>query len=141
LWYQGESNADTMEDALAYGAQFQTLIQGWRDLWGGEERPFLWVQLPNYGTPSGPSPATWDAWPQLRKGQSAALTLPNTGEVITIDVGGEDIHPPNKRPVGYRLALVARQVAYGEDLTASGPRYRGNTLGEDGRVYLSFDHV
>ena len=141
LWYQGESNADNMEDALAYGAQFQTLIAGWRALWGRGDLPFLWVQLPNFGSPSGAQPSTWDAWPRLRAGQDAALALPNTGQAVAIDVGGTDIHPPDKEPVGRRLALVARHVAYGQDVVYSGPRYRGNTLREDGRVVLHFSQM
>ena len=145
LWYQGESNADTMDDALAYRTQFQAFIEGWRALWGMGDLPFLWVQLPGYGTPTGPAtdaqPPTWDAWPQLRAGQSAARSLPNTAEVVTIDLGDEDIHPRVKEPVGARLALAARRVAYGEDLVYSGPRYRSNTLREDGSIEIAFDHV
>ena len=145
IWYQGESNADNIDDAADYAALFHTMIEGWRDLWGQGDVPFLWVQLPNFGPPQTPAtlsvPPTWDAWPLLRDAQSSALTLPNTGEAITIDVGGEDIHPTNKEPVGERLALVARHVVYGDDVVASGPRFSGNRLRDDGSVVVAFDHI
>lgn len=140
IWYQGESNADNMEDALAYKELFQTFITGWRNLWGLGDIPFLWVQLPNYGQVYD-LPQSWDAWPQLRAGQSAALKLPNTGEAITIDVGGTDIHPTKKEPVGERLALVARKIAYGEDVVYQGPRYKSNLLHEDGTIEINYDFV
>ncbi len=140
IFYQGESNADNMEDALAYGDLFKTFITGWRALWGLGDIPFLWVQLPNYGTVYA-EPQNWDAWPCLRENQTAALSLPNTGEAITIDVGGTDIHPTNKEPVGHRLSLVARKVAYGEDIVYSGPRYRANLLRDDGTIAVSYNHI
>ena len=43
--------------------------------------------------------------------------------VIT-DVGNEnDVHPRQKEPVGARLALAARSIAYGEPIVGSGPEY------------------
>jgi hypothetical protein len=140
IWYQGESNADKLEDAVAYGNIFKTMIAGWRNLWGLGNIPFLWVQLPNYGEVYS-TPQTWDAWPQLRAGQTSALVLPNTGEAVTIDVGGTNIHPTNKITVGHRLALVARKVAYGEDIVYQGPRYKRNRLREDGKVEIDFDNL
>jgi hypothetical protein len=140
IWYQGESNADVMNDAVAYGGIFRTMITGWRNLWGLGSIPFLWVQLPNYGEVFS-TPQSWDVWPQLRAQQSSALVLPNTGEAVTIDVGSTDIHPTNKLPVGRRLALTARKVAYGEDLVYQGPRYRRNHLREDGRIEIEFDYI
>lgn len=149
VWYQGESNGDSMEDALAYGDLFQTFITGWRGLFGQGDLPFIWVQLPNYGDPQTVvqgAPPTWDAWPQVRAGQSSALALPNTGEVVAIDTGNEiggtvDIHPTLKEPVGERMALVALDLVYDYDLVSSGPRYASNELREDGSVAVSFDAV
>lgn len=41
---------------------------------------------------------------------------------VAIDLGDpQDIHPANKQPIGERLALLARAVAYGEKLVHSGP--------------------
>lgn len=140
LWYQGESNADNMEDAIAYSDNFKNLINSWRGLWGLGDIPFYWVQLPNYGE-SFDEPQIWDAWPVLRAGQSDALSLTNTGEAITIDVGGEDIHPTYKQPVGYRLSLLARKFTYGEDIIYSGPRYNKNKLRKDGRIVINYEHI
>ena len=60
--------------------------------------------------------------------------------VIT-DVGDpNDIHPRDKEPVGARLALAARKLAYGQDILASGPIYKGmKRRGSD--ITLYFDHV
>jgi hypothetical protein len=87
----------------------------------------------------GETPSTWDAWPQLRAQQSEALALPNTAEAITIDVGSIDIHPTNKEPVGNRLALLARNLIYGDSIVAQSPRYRRNTLTDSGTVIVKFD--
>lgn len=141
LWYQAESNGDSMEDALEYGSHFTQMITAWRDSIGLGDLPFLWVQLPNFGDPIGDTPSSWDAWPQLRAQQSSALSLPNTGEAITIDVGGVDIHPTNKEPVGYRLSLLAQKIIYGEDIVAHSPRYKSNTLTDSGSVVVSFDSL
>ncbi len=142
IWYQGESNADNMKDALAYGNLFKRLITDWRELWGLGDIPFLWVQLPAQGTPAVESvPGAWDTWPQLRAGQSRAMSLPYTGEAVTIDVGDEDIHPTNKEPVGYRLSRIARKVAYEEDIVYSGPRYKSHRNLNDGRYKIEFDHT
>lgn len=144
IWYQGESNADDEREARAYRAQFQQLIRSWRREWNrGQEPnfPFLWVQLPNYMHPDSTPTATGGAWAIQRESMAAALALPTTGQAITIDVGEEnDIHPRDKVDVGKRLALVARKVAYGEKVLASGPTYRSHTV-RDGKVIVRFANV
>jgi sialate O-acetylesterase len=109
IWYQGESNANNVEQASAYRAQFATMIDSWRREWNsnGERFPFLWVQLPNFGTPDSVPPAA-SAWATQRESMAAALSLPATGQAIAIDVGeAENLHPTNKQDVGLRPALVA----------------------------------
>src|SRR5262249_11370515 len=62
--------------------------------------------------------------------------------VITDAGHPTDIHPPDKEPVGARLALAARAVAYGEKIVYSGPVYREGSMKVDGdKAVLSFDHV
>jgi sialate O-acetylesterase len=142
LWYQGESNANNMQQATAYRDQFKTLITSWRHEWdsGRDTFPFLWVQLPNFGPTDGVPPAT-ATWASQRESMTAALSLPKTGQAIAIDVGdATNLHPRNKQDVGSRLALVARKVAYDEDVLASGPTYRSQSIRGD-TIIVTFDNV
>jgi sialate O-acetylesterase len=138
LWYQGESNADR-DGALVYRDLFTAMIKDWRQRWGRNELPFLWVQLANFMA-AADQPGGSD-WAMLRESQSAALALANTAQAVAIDIGdADDIHPRNKQEVGRRLALGARAIAYGEDLVYSGPVYRSLRV-QDGRVIIEFDGV
>jgi sialate O-acetylesterase len=132
IWYQGESNANNVAQAAAYRGQFASLITSWRREWGGgsvrETFPFLWVQLPNFGRADSVPPAQ-PAWAVQRESMAAALSLPNTGQAITIDVGDAgDIHPRNKEDVGVRLARVVLKTVYGRPVVASGPTFRSYRL-------------
>lgn len=143
IWYQGESNANSDEQAAAYRPLFAGLIQGWRREWQGvsvRDFPFLWVQLPGYGqVDTVPPPRA--GWATLRESQAAALELPATGQAVAIDLGDPgDIHPRDKEPVGQRLARLARRIAYHEAIVAEGPSYRGHSV-RDGRVFVEFKDV
>jgi sialate O-acetylesterase len=139
IWYQGESNADRMEDALAYDELFQDMIHSWRDAWQQDDLPFFWAQLASFMAVDD-DPNAESNWAVLREAQSAALALPNTGQAILIDIGeADDIHPRNKQDVGHRLALAARKVAYGEDVVYSGPTYRDCEFSA-GQANISFNH-
>jgi len=136
IWYQGESNAGR---AYQYRDLFQSMIEDWRVQWGQGYFPFLLVQLANFmDMPNEPGD---DAWAELREAQTMALQLPNTGMAVTIDLGERfDIHPRNKQDVGYRLALAAKKVAYGQDIVFSGPIYSGMVV-KSNEIQLSFDNV
>ena len=113
IWYQGESNVTR---AAQYELLFSAMIRDWRTRWGGDEFPFYFVQIApyDYGMPMECA--------ELREAQAAALRLPSTGMVVTMDVGNpKDIHPVAKQPVGARLALLARRGAYGHDVVAEAP--------------------
>lgn len=142
IWYQGESNSNNDAQARAYQAQFAKLITSWRSAWASATPafPFLWVQLPNYGTVDVQPPMT-AGWALLRESQNAALSLPNTAQAVTVDIGeNEVLHPTNKQDVGHRLALGARAVAYREPVAYVGPTYRSmRTVGDS--VVLTFDHA
>jgi len=142
IWYQGESNANTVKQSSAYREQFATLIQSWRQtLSGGRGAfPFLWVQLPNYMA-ADDVPQLHPRWALQRESMEAALALPATGRAVTIDLGGADeLHPKNKDDVGARLALVARRVAYGEHVDDSGPAIRGVKMHADTAI-VSFTRL
>jgi sialate O-acetylesterase len=104
LFYQGESNVDTHD---TYRDRFVTLIRDWRTRWDDPRLPFYFVQLANFVA----SPA----WAWLREAQTGALTEPQTGMAVTIDIGDpRDIHPRNKQDVGSRLARLALARTYGQ---------------------------
>jgi sialate O-acetylesterase len=141
IWYQGESNANSVDQAIAYRPLFQDLIRSWRREWRGVRGPipFLWVQLPNFGTVDTVPPDR-SAWAALRESQTAALALPRTGQAVIIDLGeAGNIHPRNKQEVGRRLALVAERVAYGHSPVSSGPTYQRHEV-RGGRVVIAFNH-
>lgn len=113
LWYQGESNVERHQ---SYRALQIAMLRDWRTRWGQGQLPFYYVQLANYVASA--------SWPLLREAQAEACTEPETGMVVTLDIGdANDIHPTNKQEVGRRLSLWARARAYGEtSLVHEGPR-------------------
>jgi sialate O-acetylesterase len=145
IWYQGESNAGR---AHQYRTLFPDMIRNWRNDWGQGDFTFLAVQL-----------APWDRnlrrsleqitaapvesdWAELREAQGIATrVLPKVGQAVITDLGDkDDIHPTRKEPVGRRLALAARQIAYGERIAYSGPIYRSMAV-RNQKAILSFSNV
>ena len=106
IWYQGEGNT---RDAIEYRTLFPTLIKNWRKDFNQGDFPFIFVQLANYLKPDNtPSKS---GWAMLREAQSQTLKLPKTGMAVIIDIGEEnDIHPRNKKDVGYRLSYEAERI-------------------------------
>jgi sialate O-acetylesterase len=142
IWYQGESNAGR---ARHYQTLLPALIANWRADWGQGDFPFLIAQIAPF------SPIVRDprlvmqesaSWAEVREAQLlTSLRVPNTALAVTTDVGDEfDKHPKRKEPVGGRLALAARAVAYGEKIVYSGPLYKSMRV-EGDEAILSFDHV
>ncbi len=133
IWYQGENNANPFERGADYATLFPAMIRDWRSLWKND-LPFFFVQLPNYRD-YGTNKLNW---PQLRESQLAALKLPKTGMAVAIDAGTPtDIHPPDKKPVGHRLALQALAKVYDRKISADGPRFKRMKLDGD-KARLTF---
>jgi sialate O-acetylesterase len=132
IWYQGEANAGR---PIQYRKLFPALIRDWRRVWDEGDFPFLFVQLANWGINVPQS-----NWPELREAQLMTLSVPKTGMAVTIDIGdGSDIHPKNKQEVGYRLALAAQAIAYGQDVIYSGPIYESMAVeGEKVRLHFKY---
>jgi sialate O-acetylesterase len=140
LWYQGEANAGSAEEAWQYHTLFPDLIRNWRTFWGEGDFPFLLVQLaPFHAIQLQPSESSWAS---VREAQlEATEILPNVGMAVITDVGNQtDIHPTQKQPVGARLALAALGIAYHQAIAYSGPVYKQAKI-EDDQIVLTFDHV
>lgn len=129
IWYQGENNCYYPGE---YRTLFPALIKAWRDDWKQGEFPFLFVQLAPH----------FKIGPEIRESQLyVSQTVPKTAMVTIGDVGeAQDAHPRKKEPVGARLALAARKVAYGEKVEYSGPVYDSMKI-KGQRASLSFTHV
>ncbi|MEO8614166.1 MAG: sialate O-acetylesterase, partial [Luteolibacter sp.] len=129
IWYQGEAN---VWRARQYRTLFPAMIADWRRAWGQGDFPFLFVQIaPNR-----------DMTPELREAQLlTSQHVKNTAMVVTADCGdANDIHPANKPPVGARLALAARALAYGERIEYSGPVFDSMKI-EGANAVLRFTHL
>ena len=132
IWYQGETNVN---NPLTYKELFSTLIKSWRTAWG-YEFPFYFAQIApfKYGVPG--------VGALVRDAQRRTLEAPNTGMVVTSDIGDTlDIHPKNKLDLGLRFANLALKYHYHVlDGEVSGPLYRSFEVEKD-RVKIFFDHA
>jgi len=128
IWYQGEAN---VRRERQYRSLFPATIADWRRAWG-QELPFLFVQIAPFR----------EMTPELREAQLMVWQhTPKTAMVVTTDCGDAiDIHPARKQPVGARLALAARALAYGERIEYSGPVFQAvRVIGVN--AALRFSHV
>jgi sialate O-acetylesterase len=128
-FYQGEADVDRSSD---YQQAFSALISDWRTRWSKPELPFLFVQIAPF----------LGADPKLREAQLLTWqSTTNTAMIVTIDCGDiDELVPPFKQPVGERLALAARAIAYKENVEYSGPVYQSMGVEEDHAV-LHFKHL
>jgi sialate O-acetylesterase len=139
IWYQGEQNGSRGRE---YRTLFPNMIQNWRSKWEQGDFPFIFQQLVNFH-PAVKDPGENAPWAELREAQFMTLSnTPNTAMAVGIDIGeANDIHPVNKKDVGIRLALAARQLAYKEKkLVSSGPLYQSMKQREH-TIVISFSNT
>ena len=129
VWYQGESNR---RNPKLYRTLFPIMINDWRKTWNQGEFPFLYVQVAPFK----------DMSPELREAQLLTLDkVSNIAMTVITDCGDSSaIHPANKQPVGNRLQLAARALAYNEKIEYSGPLYKGFEV-NDNAIEITFTHV
>lgn len=135
IFYQGES--DDSKPYL-YERLFTKMIENWREDWKNPQLPFLFVQLAAFGqeNPEG------EEWAIIREQQLlASKSIENTGMAVAIDFGDKNnIHPIDKKPVGERLAFLARGRVYGQVVEYSGPAYREMKI-KGNKIILYFDQI
>jgi sialate O-acetylesterase len=132
VWYQGESNSAHPE---TYPALLSTMISEWRKQLDQPKLPFFIVQLPEYAN-------MWEGyyWPWIREMQAKAVqSIPDTALVVSLGTtDGFNLHPKEKQEIGRRTALLARHVAYGEDIVGRGPVFK-SARPEGSALRVSFD--
>jgi len=144
VWYQGEFNSNPYTPywiSRLYGLQLETMVKDWRAHWGQGDFPFCWVQLPGFHRLQTAAVENKSGWALVREGMLKALSLPNTGMAIAVDLGdAKDLHPKNKQDVGKRLAAWVLAKIYGKNITASGPLPAGYEIHDD-EVVISFNYA
>jgi sialate O-acetylesterase len=134
IWYQGEANVGRADQ---YAKIFPAMIQNWRESWGIKDFPFYFVQIAPYVYAGVDS--TESAF--LREAQKSALKLVKTGMAVTLDIATVmNIHPPFKKEVGERLAMLALNNDYGTKYPCVGPVYKSMSV-SGGLIKLQFDNV
>lgn len=136
IYYQGESDDHKPN---IYAKLLTKLIEQWRCDWQDDELPFILVQLPMF---IGRGDEDKKHWAVIREQQMLVhKTVKNTGIAVILDCGEFDnIHPVDKVPVGYRLALQGLYHVYGKDVKAYGPIYKGLRYLEN-TIELTFDYA
>lgn len=136
IWSQGEANA---KRGWQYRTALTLMIDDWRRKWGREDMPFYFCQAANFSPrPTAPGDS---GWAELRESQAAVAKGKNVGMVVLIDTEpGGDLHPPNKKDPGERLATLALLGAYEKNLPAFSPVFKSFTIEQD-KVRISMDHA
>jgi sialate O-acetylesterase len=128
LYYQGESDAANYKD---YTELFKRMILTYRKNWNNNKLPFIFVQLANF-MPEDIVPVESN-WAEIRDAQKAALSLPYTAMVSTIDVGvANDIHPRDKQTVAKRMTAAVNRLVYNKAINYSGPNVNKMNLNKGG---------
>ena len=141
IWYQGESDATSLKDAEDYFSKLGTMIEDWRYNWAQGPFPFIQTELANYLENS-----LYDkhsTWAVLRDSQrSLCNSMKNVYMGSAIDIGeAKDIHPQNKKDVGFRLAFTALHNVYHiTDVVPAGPWLRSGSR-EGSAIRLVFDNA
>ena len=136
LWYQGEGDRGAAD---VYASILPALINDWRTQWKDQNLPVIVVQLANAFAKTAEPRGGEDC--QLRDVQLRTVQkVKNTALVVAIDIGVEDVHFPNKKVLGERLAIAARGLAYGEKIEISGPIFESAKF-QGGKAIASFTHV
>ena len=139
IWYQGESNEGCKDDAYYY--QMHALVKSWRDVFKQGNFPFYWVQLASFQQDLKKPSGKGYSFANIRNQQRRALDIPNTGMAVTIDIGArKNIHPPNKKDVGLRLAQCALAKEYNKKIIHSGPLYKKHVV-KNNKIIIYFTNI
>jgi len=135
IWYQGESNDSYPYN---YSPLFLSMIKDWREKNHNEKLPFLFVQLPINGEPRDNDENS--SWAIIREAQASALSLPATGIAAALDLGEwNDLHPLNKKDVGFRLFLAAEKLLFKHENSSPGPTLRAFEKRQE-KLFIFFDN-
>lgn len=148
IWYQGEANVGKDKD---HATRLNTMVNVWRKEFSETQANPLNDQLPfylaeiapwaGYGGAEGTSGAL------LREAQHTAANevIKNAGCICTNDLvtpyEADQIHPAEKRQVGYRFAYLALNRTYGiKSIACDAPEYDHHTI-DGNKLEVFFKHA
>jgi lysophospholipase L1-like esterase len=109
VWYQGESNAENIDQAAGYHLWLENLISSYRKLFDNPGLPFAIIQIPAY---DAATPESRKAWTAIQNAQETAVN--NTKQAVLVDIKDlgdlNDIHPRRKKEVGIRTAKAVCEL-------------------------------
>jgi sialate O-acetylesterase len=132
IWYQGESNTETNS---TYAQLLTSMIEAWRSKWN-KELSFYYVQIApfKYGNKN--------IGALVQEQQTKVMSLSKTGMVVITDLVDSvtNIHPSNKRDVGYRLANWALGDTYHKNVLYKNPMFSKAETVKD-KLEISFINI
>ena len=153
IWYQGENDGRN----TLYHMDLKKMIDSWREVFGNPDMPFYLCQIGPTTYAGGRMQVIWESqnWvqenvPNVFLGASNdVLEVTNTRARLRDDektgfplLGSSDPHPPNKHIVAGRLANVALQQTYGQQIDHEVfPPTFDSCLAKGGKMLVKFKHV
>lgn len=130
IWYQGESNTGTNS---TYAQLLTAMVDSWRNKWE-KQLPFYYVQIAPYKY------GEQNVGALLQEQQTKAMAHPGMGMVVITDLidSVTNIHPSNKRDVGYRLANWALAETYHKNISNYKSPVFSKMEQAKGKLVLSF---
>jgi len=150
IWYQGERNSKSVQQALDFKGQLKLLIEFYRSTWNkmsegnvADDFYFSMTQLPSWNpAQTKPVEGVEASWAVSRNAMFEIISeTPNTAIAVSIDTGDPFLlHPKNKRPIGYRHAYNVLHDVYNKDLVAHGPYFKSQKI-KGNKIILSFNGI
>ncbi|PZP42030.1 MAG: sialate O-acetylesterase, partial [Pseudopedobacter saltans] len=129
---------------IQYSYKMKSLIDYWRKEWGNKDLPFYYVQIaPYFYSKAKDRPYTIYSEAEFWEAQAAALKIPNTAMISTLDLNNDpaDLHPVNKWDVGKRFANATISKTYKKDnAIPMGPLFT-KMKKEGNSLVLDFEYV
>ena len=114
------------------------LIDSWREEWQDADLPFILVQLASFHVHSPEQPCSDRQIAEMQPLETAPYPLTreiqaempkvrkNVGMIVAYDRGDHsDIHPRDKKTLGFRLAKKAQQILFSSKEICDGPEFIG----------------
>lgn len=133
IWYQGEANVGI---PFTYEKTMTSMISAWRKLWQ-KDFPFYYVQIAPFKYGKKFEGAA------LMEQQTKLSSYPNTGMIVITDLVDDikDIHPKNKYDVGIRLANLALNQTYKQNIVGvKSPLFKSMEINKN-KVTIFFDNA